>query len=63
MVVGVVTGCVLVVLYSLIVDVLCVHSAVELGQSHRQDDAGQQKESRAAQTEPERVLQNTDTRG
>lgn len=50
-------------LYSLVIDVLSVHSAVELGQPYGQDDAGQQEERGAAQTEPERVLQHTDAQG
>lgn len=42
---------------SLVVDVLSVHPAIELGQFDRQDDARQQEEGAAAQTHPEGVLE------
>ena len=42
--------------YSLVVNILCVHPAIELGQFHSQDDARQQEEGAAAQAHPESVL-------
>lgn len=47
---------------SLFEDVLRVHPPVELGQFDGEDDAGQEKDTAASQTEPERVLKHI-TRG
>lgn len=44
-------------LYSLFKDVLRVHPSVILGQFDGEDDAGDQKDTAASQTEPERVLE------
>ena len=46
-------------LYSLFEDVLRVHPPVILGQFDGEDDAGDQKDAAASQTEPERVLEKT----
>lgn len=45
--------------HSLIVNILCVHAAVVLGQFHCQDDAGEKEQSAAAQAHPEGILSKT----
>ncbi len=55
------TKCVCVCSDSLFKDVLCVHPPVILGQFDGEDDAGDEKDTAASQTEPERVLENTFT--
>lgn len=44
---------------SLFKHVLCVHPSVIFGQFDGEDDAGDQKDAAAAQTEPECVLEKT----
>lgn len=46
-------------LYSLFKDVLRVHPSVILGQFDGENDAGDQKDTAASQTEPECVLEKT----
>lgn len=43
---------------SLFKDVLCVHPSEEFGQFDGENDAGEEEDAAASQTEPERVLKH-----